>query len=559
MKYTSIKSGSLTLRTGICALASLLAVNVLAQNQPADSTMIRTVVVEQEYNPNIKDATKINVLPKVADPTVTPNAVQYDTSISPLGNIPSGTMPAFTGTERQDKPRVGFLRFGYGNNGNLETRANYLFLLSDRDRLNLGASVNGMNGKLTLPDSDTKWDSRYYRTRAGVDYSHMFNAVNLDLGGHFGLSNFNYLPSTLLDRQKFMSGDVHIGLQTTDEAFPLQFRGEVNYLYYQRQDFGPDKKMKENIVRTKADVTGAITEEQLVGIGFEMNNVFYDIEGFDNYTSLELNPYYEWKNDSWRFHAGAHVDLATGHGKKLRVAPDVTLEGVFADKYVFYIRGTGGKMLNDFRRLEELAPYNSLYGQIAEDSYEQYNASLGLKASPAPGVWFNVYGGYQDVKDDLYQSLRVVYPDPDPLANSIITNMLGFDVSDTRNLYVGGQLTYGYKGLLNVSASAKYQSWKADKEIALVFKPAITGELVVDVKPIHELGVQLGYRYVGRDKVQGTKMDAVSNLFAGANYQLLDNVSVYVKGDNLLNQKYQYHFLYPTQGINVVGGVSLRF
>ena len=45
--------------------------NLQAQNtQPKDTTMNRTVVVEQEYNPDILDASKVNVLPKVEEPTV---------------------------------------------------------------------------------------------------------------------------------------------------------------------------------------------------------------------------------------------------------------------------------------------------------------------------------------------------------------------------------------------------------------------------------------------------------------------------------------------------------
>ena len=36
-----------------------------AQVQPNDTTLTRTVVVENEYTPNILDAQKINVLPKV--------------------------------------------------------------------------------------------------------------------------------------------------------------------------------------------------------------------------------------------------------------------------------------------------------------------------------------------------------------------------------------------------------------------------------------------------------------------------------------------------------------
>lgn len=59
MKRTLYIAGGFT-------LAFLMQSNLQAQNtQPKDTTMNRTVVVEQEYNPDILDASKVNVLPKV--------------------------------------------------------------------------------------------------------------------------------------------------------------------------------------------------------------------------------------------------------------------------------------------------------------------------------------------------------------------------------------------------------------------------------------------------------------------------------------------------------------
>ena len=49
--------------------------------QPKDTTMNRTVVVEQEYNPDIMDASKVNVLPKVEEPTVSKKNVEYALSL----------------------------------------------------------------------------------------------------------------------------------------------------------------------------------------------------------------------------------------------------------------------------------------------------------------------------------------------------------------------------------------------------------------------------------------------------------------------------------------------
>lgn len=102
-------------------------------------------------------------------------------------------------------------------------------------------------------------------------------------------------------------------------------------------------------------------------------------------------------------HVVANVDLSFGNGKAVRVSPDVKAQYVFSDSYVLYAKATGGRQLNDFRRLETYNPYLDP-GQEVKDTYEQLNAGLGFKASPTPGLWFDIFGGYQNLKDDLYQS-----------------------------------------------------------------------------------------------------------------------------------------------------------
>ncbi len=139
------------------ALALITIPNwVQAQTQAKDTTLSRTVVVEQEYNPDIIDASKVNVLPKVMPPTVSKKTVEYDATLAPAGNIPATTMEAYTGAESQDKAKRGYARLGYGNYGNLDARANYLFILPNSDKLNLNFHMNGMDGKLDLPDSKDK-------------------------------------------------------------------------------------------------------------------------------------------------------------------------------------------------------------------------------------------------------------------------------------------------------------------------------------------------------------------------------------------------------------------
>ena len=74
-----------------------LPLGIHAQQQAKDSTVNRTVVVEQEYTPDIPDASKINVLPQVEAPTANKKAVEYDVTLVPANTIPATVMQAYTG------------------------------------------------------------------------------------------------------------------------------------------------------------------------------------------------------------------------------------------------------------------------------------------------------------------------------------------------------------------------------------------------------------------------------------------------------------------------------
>ena len=56
-----------------------------AQEQVKDSTLNRTVVVENQYNPEVMDAFKVNVLPKVEEPAVAKQHIDYATRLRIFG------------------------------------------------------------------------------------------------------------------------------------------------------------------------------------------------------------------------------------------------------------------------------------------------------------------------------------------------------------------------------------------------------------------------------------------------------------------------------------------
>lgn len=569
-------------------LATLPCSSLLAQSHVKDTTMNRTVVVEQQYNPDIMDARKVNVLPEVKELTSTPNEVEYDRNATPASVLPGTAMAAYAGEEKQDLAKQGFVRAGYGSKGNVDLEGNYMFNLSAKDRLNVSLGMQGMDGKVYYqpifkntmnPLGKGDWDSRFYRTKAGLDYTHQFSTVDVNIAGNFGLSNFNLLPTSLLDHQRFTSGDVRFGVKSTDQSFPLHFNLETGLYLYSRahnslkttapNEAVDDQSINETMIRTKGDFTGDISDNQLIGVGFEMNNLFYNNDIYENYTTLLLKPYYELgEEDMWNLHLGVNVDLAFKYGKKVQVSPDVKAEYIFSDSYVLYAHATGGRMLNDFRRLESLNPYGELYfdqrnslSYQGKDSYEQLNAALGFKMSPATGFWLNIFGGYQIIKDDLFdQDNSYLY---DPASSAWFFTNTYFGQEETKNFYGGLQANYAYKDVFSFMAKGQYFNWDSDNEWALRFKPEYKFDLQANIRPIDGWNFNLAYEFAKRQEykymVINLREDNLSNLSLGVNYEIFDGMTIYARASNLLNRKAAYYANSPIPGFNFLGGVIFSF
>lgn len=540
-------------------MLSGMGLNAQTQTQPQDTTMNRVMVIEHEYTPVIMDAMKINILPAVEAPTVVKKEVEYAITPQPTNDIPAETMKPIIAQERQSKPKTGLVQLGAGNYGNVDLLANYLWLISPKDKLDAFFHLNGMKGDLTNLYSDgEKWKSHYYRTRAALKYQHQFDKVDLNLSGGLGVSNFNYMPITDdYQSQRFTSGNVLVGVKSTSDDFALQFDLEANYMFYQRKTdlFGGDK-LTENRVKTKANVWGALDDEQTVGVALTMNNFIYNGEGLDNYTAIDANPYYRFVDDNWRLILGANVDFSFGLGTKIKVSPNVTTEYVFADSYVVYLKATGGRKLNDFRQLEVYNPYARIQGQES-NTYEQVNASVGIKGSPINGLWFHLYGGYQDLKNELYSNFMI---DNSDLPRNNYLMPIAYYTTDMDNAYGGVTLSYAYKEIFQASTDVVYRHWSSDKdEWALLYKPQMEVNFNIDFKPVKSVLVNIGYQYVQRAKSGDYRADAVNNLSAGVSYELLKDFSLYGKLNNILGSSYEWYFNYPTQKFNFLVGASYRF
>lgn len=552
-----------TIRNMILGAALLPMLPAAAQQQAKDSTLNRTVVVENQYNPEVMDAFKVNVLPQIEEPAVAKQHIDYAESQRPLTTWAVAPMGPITRSLTQPVAPRGYIRGAYGNRNNTDFKASYLWNISSRDQLGVMASLYGLCGDIPMLTEEDDWKSRFFRTDFSLDYRHDFKRVALWLGGNFASQVFNYMPASTssaqlpgyLDKQHYTLAEGYVGVRSTDTSFPVRFGIQTGLRSFSRKYAQMGLwEGSENIFHTKGYMEGDISDEQQVGLNLTMDNVIHDVDQQD-YTLLRLNPYYTYRNGSFEAHLGAHVDWQTAYHGGIKAAPDIELAYTFATSNRLYLKAGGGTQLNDFRQLNDISPYWFQTEQM-RTTYTPMDLSLGLKASPVPGLGLHLYGGYRMVKNEIFVL-------PGMADENAFYVYAGLAQDKAKLGYGGASVSYAYRDWFDFSVDGAFYGWSVDegKEALLMLNPAFEIGLSARFKILEGLHAGLSYRYEGRKNIDSLdgKADPVNELNLRADYELMERFNVFVSVNNLLNKTYLQSNGYPMQKLYVMGGVSYRF
>ena len=566
----------------ICAGLVTLTNVAAQQQQKNDSTVNRTVVVENQYNPEVMDAFKVNVLPKIEEPAVAKTQIDYASAIHPLGSFPVTHMDAMERELSPEKARRGYVRLAYGNRNNTDLKGAYLWNITDRDVLDVMATFHGYSGNIgagydfdrvtDIPtlNYDGEWKHRFFRTGASLKYTHDFDKVSMYVGGDFASQVFSYMPNLFesflqseekteapsFGHQLFMSGGGYVGVSSVKDALPVEFAFQTGYKMFNRKHgiYIPEG-ISESVVNTKGYISAGIDDRQDIGVTFGMDNVFYD-KSFSSYSLIKLRPYYSVKTESVSFTAGVNVDFQISNDGGLKLSPDVRFDYTFADNYLLYVHVTGNTRLNDFGTINGFSPFwvqSPIYNSPLQlnTTYTPYDAKIGLKASPFTGFGLGIYGGYRETRNELFS---MPYSDEGGIYNKIAQ-------AKARVAYAGLSVDYYFRDILDFGLNGNFYSWDVQKEMEklLWLKPLYSIGFNARAKVFKGFHAMAQYNYEGRKKTLGIKADAVNELNIGAEYLFNDRVNVFLKLNNLLNKNYVTESGYPVQGFNVMAGVSLNF
>ena len=602
----------------------LLAAFALCGAYAQDNTKLnKEITLEKDIAPLEKKAVKKNELPKVKQPTAKgqKSALGYSDLTTPIEvptTIPT-LLPYGYRTAHNFSDQRGYLDIGAGTQANFRVDFGYRIIDEEREKLGLwfnhNSTWNGKNSSKVVDVDENRNKQKYNDNVLAVDYSRAIGTGTLTLGAKAHIDNYNFYggwnsvdfiggPSLNSaydwdkEKQTFVDFNINAGWKSRFNLLdkPLLYNVGLQYGHaaYDKP-FNKDYKHGAHDNWGILNLGGNYNINELTTAGLAIKGEYLrrgakaiansELDLFDEVGMITLSPTYTIHGDMYKLQLGVNAHLSFSDGAVFRLSPNVRFNLALVDGFTFYANALGGKLLG-YRVPTHYANHRYdypflMYGSI----YTPLDAEAGFKIGPFQGLSGKLSVGYAIVKKQpgiCYYDLNPTdYPSL-PLATGMMST---YTVIDGRGYWVGAELNYKYRSLIEANASIKfaphddefyatdkhYNNYKFD-----VDRASTVGNFDIKVHPWRPLTFDVGLEYRGgrmalfnyylsspdyTNKImyEFVDMDDVINLHAGANYRLNNNVALWLQAHNLLNRRYDILYGQGAQRIGCMVGASFTF
>ncbi len=527
------------------------------------------VEVENDYQPTVKDADKINTLPEIEETRSSHYIVNYTTTAIPTDNYTFQPMWAARNKKLIRSDRKGFVTLGYGNNSNARGRLTYGFDLTEDDKLNFDFSTRGHKGDVDGVNENGEWNSRFFTNRFRADYEHHIDSLSsLIVTANYGTDVFNYQPSTVdadrTDKQRNSLFDATVRLTPLSTGkFFIGAEASIS-TFGQKYVTNVDDEYAETLIG------GSITPGFKTGgnlsfdVSLNVDHSSYGIKTMKGYTLLSASPHLRYSSEAVDMKVGAYVNTDK------EIAPDVDLVLHMSPQSDIYVRADGGIVLNSFSRLSQMSPYWTLNDAQTKvkHQFDQLRACAGIVTRPVDGLFVDLRAGYDISKRRAEIAGYMMKTGDTPLVYSPVV------FEDGKRFYGELDLEFNHRNVVVTKLNAQYNSWSSDYECPLPqdnastknydkiesWRPLISAEWSLEVRPVTGFAVGVDLLYESFKKYDNLyDRPTTIDLGASLSYTFPCRLSIYAKGDNLLNRKYDQYMMYGSPGMNFLSGVAYTF
>jgi hypothetical protein len=555
-----------------------------------DNIGSEVVNVVKPYTPTISDAFKVQETPVLDDEgNAKKETIKYSIFSFPVA---STFTPSKGKAEGVDKTKQAHLYNNYATLGFGSYRTLNAELFVNQE---LGSNdyVGGMFRHLSSQGgiSGVELDDRYYDSAIDLTYGANYSDMswNVDLGYQNQIYNWYGLPtefgSTLSssDRAMLING---INPQHVYNTFSLGSKidfneGILDNASLKFNHFTDTFGSTENRFYVKPSLKFNIMDEAIktniivdyVGGSFDKNyqNTNTQVIKY-GFTNFGISPTFVMQEDDWTLNLGASLfySLDNEHSNnKFFVYPQINASyKVVGDLMIFYAGAEGNLEQNSYMDFVNQNSFLSPTLNIAPTD-KQYDIFAGLKGKITNNVSYNIKGSYVNERNKaLFRSND--YNENASNENYAFGNSMQVVYDDMRTLSFTGDLKANFSENVTFGISGTYNSYTNDFQQEAWNLPELKLNSNIDFNITPQWFAGATVFYVGERKdmkfntnftVDSTPitLDSYFDVNAHVGYKYNEQLTGFIRANNITNQSYQKWLNYPVQGFQIVVGANYKF
>ena len=554
---------------------------IFSQEKPKDTLNTNVIDVVKPYSPKVSDAFKIKDNPQVKESeSFKKETIKYNIFSAPVVSTftPSKGKAKGISVAKQEEIYDNYISVGFGNFTTPFLDA-YIHSSSNKNNdfgvfLNYLSSKGGIN-HLQLYDnySDAKIDL-YYK-QIDQDYSWQLNG-----GYHRQLINWYGVSDEIDYSQSFIDTFNEEQIYQT-----IYFGGKINFndgfvdgATVKLQHFSDSYNTDELHFKIIPKLVLPIASENintlfsLEYLGGKFNQGFTDVNQVKHsFLNLGVSPNLEVLRNNLTLNLGVKLyysfDLDNKNNQFLAY-PNVTASyKILEESFIGYVGVTGDLLQNSYHDFVAENPYVSPTLNV-EITDQQYNAFVGFKGKNA-NVNYNFKGFYKSEKNkplfiqnpsqsngivfvnnayELGNSFSVIYDD----VNSF--GILGeIDIEFTKQFTFGGNVEFN-----NYSLTTELEAWNLPDLKASLFANYNQDKWYGQAK-LYFRGKTNDYEIPVGSFGSIISNDSFVDLNLQGGYKFTNQLTAFVKVNNVLGTNYDRFRNYKVQGLQVLGGITFKF
>lgn len=538
------------------------------EKKPDDKTIAEEIEVVRPYKPILAEAVKLRRSPDLNDIQTYKAKFNYGLTDRKLElNADINKLQAQQVADEHKSELINnYLKAGFGTSG---TTLGEAYINIGRDEgMQLGGFFRhfGQEGDLNGQKFNQQQFSVFGKSIA--DQFTLSGRINYERNGtyFYGQDPNQSFTNDNPEKQafNFFEAEGEIASKYTTDEDALSYAAKINgYMW------GDHFDAKENSVILNGYVNKRISSFNLgLAASVDLGNtkdVLVDVKN----NLLKLNPYIRLQANGIKINAGINFVQEFGDFSETRIFPAVTADFTLIPDYLQLFGELNGDVhKTNLKELTDENPFLTSNIQI-QNTVEKLSFSAGIKGTGGPGF------GY---KAKVYhKELELM-----PLFVNNFSNPAAFDViydfGKTKLLGVEGELSVqvsnslkwtGKVNLENYEPESERESWfrpqlRLSSNVLYNFNDKLSFNAAVAIQDDSKAKLYLAepaspYVVPNPDAEAVVNVKGFVDLGVGAAYKINNQFSVFLKANNLLNNKNGRYLYYQPIGFNGFGGLTYSF